>query len=83
MQQNELPEDESDASIIAGLRQSLNEFREDNVIPLANLWDDIDADLELRPEVKAQLEASQKRQASGQRGIPASEVAKQFGLDWQ
>jgi hypothetical protein len=83
MQQNELPEDESDASIIAGLRQSLNEFREDNVIPLANLWDDIDADLELRPEVKAQLEASQKRQASRQRWIPASEVAKQFGLDWQ
>jgi hypothetical protein len=83
MQQNEFPEDESDASIIAGLRQSLNEFREGKVIPLANLWDDIDAGLELHPEVKAQLEASQKRQASGQRGIPASEVAKQFGLDWQ
>jgi hypothetical protein len=83
MQQSELPEDESDESIIAGLRQSLKEFRKGEVIPLANLWDDIDAGLQLRPEVKAQLETSQKRQASGQRGIPASEVAKQFGLDWQ
>jgi hypothetical protein len=40
----ELPEDESDESVIAGLRQSLQDFREGRTIPLANLWDGIDAD---------------------------------------
>jgi hypothetical protein len=40
----ELPEDESDDSVIAGLRQSLQDFREGRTIPLANLWDGIDAD---------------------------------------
>ncbi len=40
----ELPEDESDQSVTAGLRQSLQDFREGRTIPLANLWDGIDAD---------------------------------------
>lgn len=42
--EDELPEDESDESIAAGLRRSLQEFREGQVIPLANLWDDIDVE---------------------------------------
>ncbi len=36
-------EDESDTSILAGLRQSLQEFQDGKTIPLANLWDGIDA----------------------------------------
>jgi hypothetical protein len=36
--------DESDESVITGLRQSLQDFREGRTIPLANLWDGIDAD---------------------------------------
>jgi hypothetical protein len=39
----EFPEAESDEAVIAGLRQSLQDFREGNTIPLANLWDGIDA----------------------------------------
>jgi hypothetical protein len=78
----EFPEAESDEAVIAGLRQSLQDFREGNTIPLANLWDDIDGDLAVRPEVIVNLEAAQIRRASGQCGIPAAEVAKQFGLEW-
>jgi hypothetical protein len=50
---------------------------------LHDYLDDPDAGLSLRPAVKAQLEAAQVRRASGQRGIPAAAVAKQFGLDWE
>jgi hypothetical protein len=39
-----LPEDESNESIAAGLRRSLQEFREGQSIPLANLWDGIDVE---------------------------------------
>jgi hypothetical protein len=42
--ESELPEDESDESLIAGFRQSLQDFREGRTIPIANLWDEIDAD---------------------------------------
>jgi hypothetical protein len=38
------PEDESDTSILAGLRQSIQEFHEGKTIPLANLWGGIDAE---------------------------------------
>ncbi len=38
------PEDESDPSILTGLRQSLQEFHDGKTIPLANLWDGIDAE---------------------------------------
>jgi hypothetical protein len=41
---DDLPEDESDESILAGLRQSLQEFGDGKGIPLANLWDEIDAE---------------------------------------
>jgi hypothetical protein len=44
---------------------------------------DPDAGLRLRPEVHAQLAAATTRRALGQRGVPAAEVAQQFGLDWQ
>ncbi|OUC16357.1 MAG: hypothetical protein B0A82_02235 [Alkalinema sp. CACIAM 70d] len=40
--EDELPENESDESIAAGLRRSLQEFRDGQAIPLANLWDGID-----------------------------------------
>jgi hypothetical protein len=39
-----LPEDESNESIAAGLRRSLQEFREGQSIPLANLWDGMDVE---------------------------------------
>ena len=42
--EDELPEDESDESIAAGLQRSLQEFREGQAIPLANLWDGIDVE---------------------------------------
>jgi hypothetical protein len=45
----ELPEAESDEAVITGLRQSLQDFREGKTIPLANLWDGIDAEADDRP----------------------------------
>jgi hypothetical protein len=48
---------------------------------LDDYLDDPDAGLSLRPAIEAQLAAAQARRASGQRGVPAAEVAKQFGLD--
>jgi hypothetical protein len=44
---------------------------------------DPDAELELRPEVQQQLLASRQRRAAGVRGIPAAEVAQQFGMPRQ
>jgi hypothetical protein len=41
---DELPEDESDESILAGLQRSLQEFSDGKGIPLANLWDGIDTE---------------------------------------
>lgn len=41
---DDLPEDESDESIQVGLRQSLQELSDGKGIPLANLWDKIDAE---------------------------------------
>jgi hypothetical protein len=58
------------------IRETVQEILDDYL-------EDPDAGLSLRPEVQAQLEASQARRASGQRGIPAAEVAKQLGLTWQ
>lgn len=40
----DLQEDESNESILAGLQQSLQEFREGKAILLENLWDGIDAE---------------------------------------
>jgi hypothetical protein len=42
--EDEWPENESDESIAAGLRRSLQEFREGQAIPLANLWDGINVE---------------------------------------
>lgn len=50
---------------------------------LSTHLDDPDAGLELRPEVQQQLLASRQRRVNGERGIPAAEVAKQFGITWQ
>ncbi|MBW4541648.1 MAG: hypothetical protein KME43_21250 [Myxacorys chilensis ATA2-1-KO14] len=44
--------------------------------------DDPNEGKEMRPEVKQQLLESRKRRANGERGIPAEEVAKRFGLTW-
>lgn len=41
---SDLPEDESNESILAGLQQSLQEFRDGEAILLKNLWDGIDAE---------------------------------------
>jgi hypothetical protein len=49
---------------------------------LDDYLDDPDAGLSMRPAIESQLAAAQARRASGQRGVPAAEVAKQqFGLD--
>jgi hypothetical protein len=50
---------------------------------LSTHLNDPDAELELRPEVQQQLLASRQRRAAGARGVPAAEVAQQFGLTWQ
>jgi hypothetical protein len=39
----DLPADESNESILAGLRQSLQELKDGKGIPFANLWDEIDS----------------------------------------
>lgn len=36
--------EESDESILAGLRPSLQEFKDGKGIPFANLWDEIDSE---------------------------------------
>lgn len=43
---------------------------------------DPDEGLELRPEVVIQLREALKRRRSGERGTPASVVAKELGMDW-
>lgn len=43
---------------------------------------DPDEGLELRPEVVRQLREALERKRSGERGIPASVVAKELGIDW-
>jgi hypothetical protein len=43
---------------------------------------DPDQGKQLKPEVKQQLLDSLQRTQSGERGIPAEEVAKRLGLNW-
>jgi hypothetical protein len=50
---------------------------------LDDYLEDPDASLSLRPKVQANMETTRVRLVSGQWGIPAGEVAKQFGLDWE
>jgi hypothetical protein len=50
---------------------------------LEDLLDDPDEGKEIRPEIKQQLLESRQRRLAGERGIPAEEVAKRFGLNWE
>jgi hypothetical protein len=58
-------------------------IRETVLETLEEVLEDTDIGKPLHPELKQQLLESRQRRASGQRGIPAEEVAKQFGLTWQ
>jgi hypothetical protein len=49
---------------------------------IQSLLMDPDEGKQLRPEVKQELLNSLQRTQAGERGIPAAEVAKQFGLSW-
>lgn len=58
-------------------------IRETVMETLEDLLDDPDEGKEIRPEIKQQLLESRQRRAAGERGIPAEEVAKRFGLTWE
>jgi hypothetical protein len=45
--------------------------------------DDPDQGLSLRPELEQQLLTIRDRQASGQRGMSAADVAARYGMEWQ
>jgi len=49
---------------------------------IQSLMVDPDEGKQIRPEVKQQLLDSLQRTQSGERGIPAEEVAKNLGLTW-
>jgi hypothetical protein len=49
---------------------------------LLEMFGDPDEGLELREEIKARLRRSLEAEQEGTRGIPASEVAAQLGLEW-
>ncbi|MBE9216211.1 hypothetical protein IQ247_26720 [Plectonema cf. radiosum LEGE 06105] len=49
---------------------------------LHTLLSDPDEGKQLKPQVKQQLLDSLERTQAGERGIPASEVAKKLGLAW-
>jgi hypothetical protein len=72
MQIQDHPPNDPQALICETVKEVLDDYLEDP-----------DAGLLLSSEVNALLAAAQTRRVSGQRGIPAAEVAKQFGLDWQ
>jgi rRNA-processing protein FCF1 len=57
-------------------------IRETVMETLEDLLDDPDEGKEIRPEIKQQLLESLQRTRSGERGIPAEEVARKFGLNW-
>ncbi|WP_068814830.1 hypothetical protein [Phormidesmis priestleyi] len=57
-------------------------IRETVLETLEELLDDPDEGKEMRPEVKQQLIESMRRTQTGERGIPATEVAKKLGLTW-
>jgi hypothetical protein len=58
-------------------------IRETVLETLEEALEDPDTGKTLRPQLKQQLLESRQRRATGQRGIPAAEVAQQFGLTWQ
>ncbi len=49
---------------------------------IQSLMVDPDESKQIKPEVKQQLLDSLQRTQSGERGIPAEEVAKNLGLTW-
>jgi hypothetical protein len=49
---------------------------------IQSLMVDPDEGKQIKPEVKQQLLDSLQRTQSGERGIPAQEVAKNLGLTW-
>ncbi|MBH8551447.1 hypothetical protein I8751_03430 [Nostocaceae cyanobacterium CENA357] len=49
---------------------------------IQSLMLDPDEGKQIKPEVKQQLLDSLQRTQSGERGIPAEEVAKNLGLSW-
>ncbi|PSB23768.1 hypothetical protein [Stenomitos frigidus] len=57
-------------------------IRETVMETLEELLDDPDEGKEVRPEIKQQLLESLQRTRSGERGIPAEDVAKRLGLTW-
>ena len=57
-------------------------IRETVMETLEDLLDDPDEGKEVRPEIKQQLLESLQQTRSGERGIPAEEVARRFGLNW-
>lgn len=57
-------------------------IRETVMETLEDLLDDPDEGKEVRPEIKQQLLESLQRTRSGERGIPAEEVARRLGLNW-
>jgi rRNA-processing protein FCF1 len=71
MQVKDLTTDELKALIRETVLETLEEF-----------LDDPDEGKEIRPEIKQQLLESLQRTRSGERGIPAEEVAKRLGLTW-
>jgi ribosomal protein L29 len=58
-------------------------IRETVLETIEEVLDDPDISKTLRPELKQQLLESRQRRTTGQRGIPAADVAQRFGLTWQ
>ncbi|MBN3927165.1 hypothetical protein [Nostoc sp. NMS4] len=50
---------------------------------IQSLMVDPDEGKQIKPEVKQQLLDSLQRTQSGERGIPAEELAKNLGLTWE
>lgn len=49
---------------------------------LEELLGDTDADRELNEEVKSRLKRSFDAESRGEVGVPATEFARKFGVDW-
>jgi hypothetical protein len=65
------------------LRSLIRETVAETLISLLSIDDaDPDAGKELRPEFLGPLLESYKKTQMGERGIPASVVAKELGIDW-
>ncbi len=66
------------------LRSLIRETVAETLSSLLSATDDVDPDAgkELRPEFLGPLLESYKKTQMGERGIPASVVAKELGIDW-